>query len=108
MEKHRPKIEGTLEESWKKIEKDVAFIYKHSHEKLRELWSQLLSCLQSRIEEMEGCNEQWLCFSYELEQIMSDLADGEMEFSKSKSKIHNNSQSIEQEIERNKVLLINA
>ena len=52
---------------------------------------------------MEGCKEQWLCFSYELEQIMSDLADGEMEFSKSKSKIHHSSQSIEQEIERNKV-----
>ena len=52
---------------------------------------------------MEGCKEQWLCFSYELEQIMSDLADREMEFSKSKSKIHHSSQSIEQEIERNKV-----
>ena len=105
VEKHKPNIEGTLEESRMKIQEDIAYIYKQSHEKLRELWSQLLTCLEGRVNEMEGCKEQWLCFSFELEQIMSDLADGEMEFSKSKNKIHIDSQAIKQEIERNKVFI---
>ena len=51
----------------------------------------------------QGCKEQWLCFSFELEQIMNDLADGEMEFSKSKNKSHFNADSIEEEIKKNKV-----
>ena len=51
----------------------------------------------------QGCKEQWLCFSFKLELIMNDLADGKKEFFKSKNKSHLNADSIEEEIKKNKV-----
>eukprot|EP00111_Clytia_hemisphaerica_P004722 TCONS_00013567-protein len=106
VEKQKSNIEDVLAEAELKThEQIVSHVYKESFTKLKELWAKLLACLEERLTEMEGCKEQWLCFSFELEQIMNDLADGEMEFSKSKNKLYFNADSIEEEIKKNKDLI---
>ena len=52
---------------------------------------------------MDSCQEQWLCFSFELEEVMGKLAESEVEFSKSKTKHLFGEESIEDEIEKQKV-----
>ena len=105
IENHKDSILQTLSDAEEKSKEVVAPVYIESCEKLKVLWSKLLSSLEERTAELENCREQWLCFSYELEQIMNDLADGEREFSKSKSKSHLDIMSIEEEIVKNKVSL---
>jgi len=102
VESHKDGILQTLYDAEEKTKEVVAPVYIESFEKLKSLWLKLLSCLEERTGELENCKEQWLCFSFELEQL-NDIADGEMEFSKSKSRSHLNITSIEEEITRSKV-----
>lgn len=103
IDEHREDIEKIISEAAERVKNEVPLAYKESYLKLTKFWSQLLSSLEERFVDMENCKEQWLCFSFELQQVMGDLADSEMELCKSKEKQHLSRESIIDEIQKNKV-----
>ena len=102
---HKESVENTIQNGKTLMIKSSATpkIFQENVCNLVEYWDKLCSRILERLEEMETCKEQWLCFTYELEEIIGKLAESEVEYSKSKTKQIFGEESIEDEIEKQKV-----
>lgn len=80
-------------------------LFEESVMKLIKLWTRLENKITEKRQDYETCKEQMLCFSFELQGMMGKLAESEVEFLNSKSKVLFGEESIEDEIEKHKVFI---